>query len=138
MRVLTFLAPASLLLALTYPAQAQTEPPSEPTAKPAAFETHLTAIAPRCGSLDAALPVLPDGASATEDELVKAIGAVKAFSKAANAFLDCHKKKRKRIFKRLKTTEKKNKWIEEYNKLGDAVTDIQTALNAEIRAFKAK
>ncbi|MEE8370739.1 MAG: hypothetical protein V3R73_01230 [Sphingomonadales bacterium] len=138
MRALYLLASAALLLALPFAAAAQTDPPETPPVKPAAFETALAEIGPVCGTLDAALPVLPDGASATEEELLKAIGAVKAFTKAANAFLDCHQKRKKKIFKRLKTAEKKNKWVEEYNRLGDAITDIQTALNAEIRAYKAK
>ncbi len=138
MRALYFLASASLLLALPFAAAAQTEPPTTEAAEPVAFETGLAAISPICGTLDAALPVLPDGSTATVEELRAAIDAVKAFTKAANAFLDCHQKRKKKIFKRLKTAEGKNKWVEEFNKLGDAITDLQTTLNAEIRAFKAK
>lgn len=90
-----------------------------------------------CGFPPTYSPTIPDGTKATREEILAAVEAVKAYSKKVNEFLDCQEEGKKELFMVL-TREQQMRWAEDFNELVDRLTEIETTLNEQIRAFNER
>ena len=79
-------------------------------------------------------PTVPDGGTATKEQLVKAQGEVKTYVAAANEYLAC-------VDKDIQATEDKDakaKLNADYNTVVDQMTAVSGQFNAAVKAYKAK
>ena len=84
-------------------------------------------------------PIIPDGNVASQDELVAAQGAFKAFEKNFYDFRDCLQEKEKAILPDAEDAEEqKAAIIEADNVAFDELNRVADKFNAAVRAFKAR
>jgi len=93
--------------------------------------------APICGELETPAPKIPDGATATQREMLSAIEKVQAYSKQVNEFLDCSEGQRYEIFESLTLLEQ-IRWAAEFNALINELIAIEMGLNKQIVIFNLK
>ena len=87
-----------------------------------------------CGFPPTYAPKIPDGTKANREEITAAVGAVKIFSTAVNAFLDCQEEGKKELFLVL-NREQQKRWAEDFNALVERLTNVEMSLNVQIRIF---
>lgn len=90
-----------------------------------------------CGFPPAGQPPIPDGAKADREIINNAVKAVRDHSIIVNQHLNCLQSRRDELFINM-TRDQQDRWIEDYNVVIDALEDLETSLNVEIRAFNAK
>ena len=90
-----------------------------------------------CGFPPTASPIIPNGAEASREEITAAAESVKAYGKAVNTFLDCQEEGKKELFIVLSRAQQ-TRWAEDFNALADRLTEVETALNKQIRVFNAR
>ena len=84
-----------------------------------------------------AAPTIPDGASASEDEMKAGQQAVKAYIASSNAYLECLDAEGKAADPE-EVQELKDARVSNYNTAVDEQTAVADRFNAAVKAFKAK
>jgi predicted lipoprotein len=84
------------------------------------------------------LPTLPDGGKATQDEMVAASGAVKAYLAENDATLKCLESARASVGDEALSEEQSANYTTLYNGVVDAAHQVGEGWNAAVRAFKAQ
>ena len=92
------------------------------------------ASAADCGMPPMYTPTVPDGATASSEEIRDAIREVQNYGTAVQRYLNCLQLKQDEFFLNM-STEQRERWNEDYNDLADKLTEIETRLNEEIRIF---
>ena len=88
-----------------------------------------------CGSAPNS-PEIPDGATASMEELVGASKAVKAFIANADIYLDCREAAMNSEEYKNLAEEEKNAWIEDVSLLTKSRNAIGDNFNAQVSAYK--
>lgn len=83
-------------------------------------------------------PTVPDGNTASQDEMVEASGAVKAFVAENEKGLACLDQVKAGFTAEPMTPEQDAQFTSTYNAAVDAATKVGDSWNAAVRAFKAK
>jgi len=89
-------------------------------------------------------PTIPDGATATQDEMVKSQQAVKTFVKETTAYVDCVDTEEKEAAAKLEgtdtpmTPEQHNTYVDRHNAGVDAMQKVAENFNAQLRIFLDK
>lgn len=86
-------------------------------------------------------PTVPDGASASQEEMVQGQQDVKSFVEETNAFLDCLEAEEKEATAAAEeaeeplTAEQRNTYVDRYNAAVDVMQKVAESFNAELRVF---
>jgi len=80
-------------------------------------------------------PSLPDGSSASYEEMVEAQGEVQEYIKQSEFFIGCLKQKETQLGEDI-TEEQKAKIVSAYNHVVDEMKATSEQYNAQIKAFK--
>jgi hypothetical protein len=80
---------------------------------------------------------IPDGATATKDEMVAGQKAVKDYMAAVEAYLACLDEEDKKLGEAA-TEEQKSLHVKRHNSAVDAMNEIAARFNEQVRAFKAQ
>lgn len=80
-------------------------------------------------------PTLPDGSSASYDEMVDAQGKVQEYIKQSEFFIACLKQKETQLGEDI-TEEQRAKIVSAYNHVVDEMKATSENYNGEIKAFK--
>ena len=92
------------------------------------------ATAKDCGMPPGDGPVIPDGLTATNDQIGIAIRAVQDYSFQVQTYTTCLQLNQDAHF--LNMTERQRKrWTDDFNDLADRLTEIETSLNDQIKIF---
>lgn len=95
------------------------------------------AMAAECGVTPQQDFQVPDGETATRDQMTAAINALRAYGEAVNSYLDCLDANQETQFFNM-TVEQQERWIEDYNALAENLSQVQNLLNEQIRIFNAR
>lgn len=95
------------------------------------------AFAADCGFPPKGEPRVPDGATATSEDIRIAIRDVQDYGTAVQTYLNCMELKKDEFFLNM-NTDQRTRWNEDYNALADGLTAIETRLNEEIRIFNRR
>lgn len=90
-----------------------------------------------CGFPPKNEPRVPDGATATSEDIRIAIRDVQDYGTAVQRYLNCMELKKDEFFLNM-STEQRERWNEDYNTLADRLTEIEVRLNEEIRIFNRR
>ncbi len=93
-----------------------------------------TALADDCGFPPEDPPSLPEGISANREGMDIAVRAVREYSNQMNVYFDCLQMRRDEWFFNM-NREQQARWLEDFNDLVDHLTEIETEMNRQIRAF---
>jgi hypothetical protein len=93
------------------------------------------AFAQSCGEAPEA-PEIPDGATATMDQLVATSGAVNTFLDAADVFLDCGEAEKDTVVYKDLSRAEKGRIVEAREELIDIYNNIADDFNEEVMAYK--
>lgn len=93
-----------------------------------------TALADDCGFEPADPPKVPNGANANRDGMDTAVRAVREYSNAMNIYFDCLQLNRDEWFYNM-NRDQQARWLEDFDALIDHLTEIETEMNKQIRAF---
>lgn len=93
-----------------------------------------SALAADCGFAPADPPKVPEGAGASREGMDTAVRAVREYSNAMNIYFDCLQLNRDEWFYNM-TRDQQGRWLEDLDALIDHLTEIETNMNKEIRAF---
>ncbi|MGA0838323.1 MAG: hypothetical protein ACO3Z6_05290 [Pseudomonadales bacterium] len=85
-----------------------------------------------------ALPALPDGSKATQEEMVAASGAVKAYIADNDQALKCMESAKAALGEAALSDEQSANYNTLYNSLVDAQHQVGDGWNSAVRAFKAQ
>ena len=88
-----------------------------------------------CGEAPMDMPSVPDGAKATADDIRNARSSVLAYSAKVDEYLACMDNRATQILPYL-TKEQQVRWDEDLASLHDKRRELQTQMNAAIRAFR--
>ena len=81
-------------------------------------------------------PIIPDGSGATEQQMVAAQSAMKAFIADGETYIECLKKVEADSDEEL-SPEYKASLVTSHNAMVDAMQEIADQFNAAVRAYKA-
>lgn len=93
-----------------------------------------TALAGDCGFPPADPPPVPEGASTDRESMDAGVRAVRDYSTRMNAYFDCLQLRRDEWFYNM-NRDQQARWIEDFNEIVDHLTEIETDMNEQIRAF---
>lgn len=99
-----------------------------------ALGMNQTAIAADCGFAPADPPKVPDGVSATREGMDTAVRAVREYSNEMNIYFDCLQLNRDEWFYNM-DRDQQGRWLEDFDALIEHLTQIETEMNKQIRAF---
>ncbi|MGY8986249.1 MAG: hypothetical protein ACKVIX_06430 [Sphingomonadales bacterium] len=102
-----------------------------------ALMASTTTLAKDCGFSPDYYPILPDAITSTRVDLRVAVQAVRAFGEVTNAHLNCLDESRAEVFLNM-SKEQQSRWLEDYNKIVEDLTNLEEGLNVQIREFNAK
>jgi hypothetical protein len=97
--------------------------------------TISSALAADCGEMPLDAPAIPDGATAAADDIRDARNAVLEFSSKVDEYLTCMDSRAATILPYLKK-EQQERWEKDLADLHDRRRDLQTQMNAAIRAYR--
>jgi hypothetical protein len=89
-------------------------------------------------------PTIPDGASASQEEMVQGQQAVKAFVKDTTAYVDCVDAEEKDVAAKAEgtdtpmTPEQHNGYVDRHNAGVDSMQKVAEAFNAQLRVYLDK
>jgi len=83
-------------------------------------------------------PTVPDGNTATEDQMIEASGAVKAFIAANDQGLACLDAAKQSLGAEAMTEEQKVQYTIRYNAAVDVAHQVGNGWNEAVRAYNAK
>lgn len=90
-----------------------------------------------CGLPPAETPVVPDGRSATGEDIRGATQAVQEYAFKVQNYLNCMELNKEAFFLNMNDGQRV-RWAEDYNALADKLTAIETGLNEQIRIFNER
>ncbi len=90
-----------------------------------------------CGDPPADKPALPDGRTASREEMLAAVEAVKHFSDEVDAWLACKDKRATKVFQWM-NEDQRARWEEDVNAVHNDRVALQRAMNEQIRLFNAR
>ena len=93
-----------------------------------------TALADDCGFPPADPPPVPEGTNADREGMDVGVRAVREYSNRMNAYFDCLQMNRDEWFFNM-NREQQARWLEDFNALVDHLTEVETEMNRQIRAF---
>jgi hypothetical protein len=93
-----------------------------------------TALAGDCGFAPADPPPVPEGTSADRESMDTGVRAVREYSNEMNVYFDCLQMKRDDWFLNM-NRDQQSRWLEDFNALVEHLTEIETEMNRQIRAF---
>lgn len=96
-----------------------------------------TAKADDCGEPPYDKPFIPNGLSATREEIGTARDAVISYSEKIDIYIVCMEE-RTALLSPYMTKDQRSRWIDTLNELASERTDIQLAVNKQIRAWRGK
>jgi hypothetical protein len=96
-----------------------------------------TAFAADCGLPPGDAPTVPDGATATDDQIKAAIREVRDYGTAVQRYLNCMQLKQDDFFLNM-NTEQRERWNEDFNALADLLAEIENGLNDQIRIYNRR
>lgn len=94
-----------------------------------------SAVADEC-SLPAA-PALPDGKTATEEQMIGGQKAVKDFMATTDTYLACIEKAEAQVKKEEMTPERQQDYVQRYNSAVDVMEGVAAQFNQAVRDYKA-
>jgi hypothetical protein len=83
-------------------------------------------------------PAVPDGSTASEEEMITASGAVKAYVAENDKGLACLEASRQALGEEPMTEEQTTSFTNAYNSAVDAAHQVGNSWNEAVRAYKAK
>jgi len=87
-----------------------------------------------CGVPPAAMPAVPDGKTADSDSMRNAANAVREYSVAMTAFLDCLEMNSDDLHLNM-SKEQQTRWTEDFNTMAEGLTELETSMNEQIRIY---
>lgn len=90
-----------------------------------------------CGDPPLAEPAIPEGEGADRDQMMTAIRAVKVYSAAIDAYLECKDRRAVKVFQWM-TEEQRARWDEDVLETHNERVEVQRRMNEEIRDFNAQ
>ncbi|MCH8860908.1 MAG: hypothetical protein IID51_00155 [Proteobacteria bacterium] len=93
-----------------------------------------TALAEDCGFPPADPPPVPEGTRTDRESMDAGVRAVREYSIQMNAYFDCLQLRRDEWFYNM-DRDQQARWIEDFNEVVDHLTEIETEMNEQIRAF---
>lgn len=100
-----------------------------------AISASLTpANAKDCGVPPANSPFIPDGLTATNDDIGVAIRAVQDYGLKVQTYINCLQLNKDAFFLNM-NEEQRERWSEDFNALADKLTEVETSLNDQIRIY---
>jgi len=87
-----------------------------------------------CGDPPMHRPLIPDGATASRQDMLAAVDAVQAYSKAVDAYLQCKDKRAQTVFQWM-SEEQRKRWNEDTTRIHNRRVEIQKSMNEQIRIF---
>lgn len=90
-----------------------------------------------CGLPPAETPVVPDGRTATGDDIRNATQAVQEYAFKVQNYLNCMELNKEAFFLNMNDGQRV-RWAEDYNALADKLTAIETGLNEQIRIYNER
>lgn len=82
-------------------------------------------------------PVIPEGETATREQMNEAVAHLKDYSTRMNAHINCLQVKRDTLFYNM-DKDQQARWQEDFNTIADGLTEVETAMNLQIRIFNNK
>lgn len=82
-------------------------------------------------------PTVPDGASASDDEMLRARDAVASYVEAGNAFIVCLTKRRDAADSRTPPAQIAA-WTKQHNDAVDQMNDVAGRFNTQLKVWKAR
>ena len=95
----------------------------------------LSAAADDCGEPPLDLPTIPNGTTATVDDIRVAREDVVKYSQKVDAYLSCMDKRSQALLPYM-TKEEKARWDEDLTNLHNGRRDVQIKMNDAIRAYR--
>lgn len=95
------------------------------------------ALAKDCGMMPGDGPVIPDGVTATNEEIGIAIRAVQDYGFEVQAFTGCLQLNKENFFLNM-TEDQRERWVEDFNTLADHLTELENSLNEQIAIFNSR
>jgi len=90
-----------------------------------------------CGMPPADPPFIPNGSTANDDDIRVAVREVQDYGFDIQSFLNCQELNREHFFLNMNENQRE-RWTEDYNAMADALTEIEVALNEQIRIFNSR
>jgi len=87
-----------------------------------------------CGDPPMNRPVIPDGETASRQDMLTAVDAVQAFSDAVDEYLECKDERAQTVFQWM-TEEQRDRWNEDTTEIHNRRVEIQRKMNEQIRVF---
>jgi len=98
------------------------------------FAGATPAVAKDCGLLPGAAPYIPEGLSATNDEIGVAIRAVQNYGLRVQTYINCLQLNQDAFFLNM-NEDQRERWTDDFNALADDLTGVENNLNEQIRIF---
>jgi len=95
------------------------------------------AMALGCGFPPADYPVVPNGETATREQINVVIEQVRDFGARTNQHLNCLEVERDSLFLNM-NRDQQERWTDDFNAIVDKLSEIETSLNEQIRIFNAR
>ena len=103
----------------------------------AALMTASPANAKDCGMIPGDPPSIPDGTTATNDNIRDAVREIQDYGFDVQAYLNCQQLNRDFFFLNMDEPQRE-RWTEDYNAMADALTEVETELNVQIKVFNSR
>ena len=95
------------------------------------------AAAEDCGFPPDVTPFIPDGLTASRDEMNLGTRAIRAYAGVVNTYLDCLDTGRDATFLNM-NQEQQERWTQDYNAVVERLGEFEESINEEIRKFNAR
>jgi len=96
----------------------------------------LPASAKDCGLPPAEAPMIPDGNTASAEDIRLASQAVQDYGFTVQTHLNCLELNKEAFFLNM-TDPQRQRWAEDFNALADKLTALETSLNEQILVYNA-
>ena len=103
----------------------------------AVLMTAAPALAKDCGMPPGDPPSVPNGTTATNDDIRVAVREIQDYGFDVQAYLNCQQLNRDFFFLNMSETQRE-RWTEDYNAMADALTEVETDLNTQIKVFNSR
>ena len=87
-----------------------------------------------CGVPPANSPFIPNGLTATNDDIGVAIRAVQDYGLKVQTYINCLQLNKDAFFLNM-NEDQRERWSEDFNALADKLTEVETSLNDQIRIY---
>jgi len=90
-----------------------------------------------CGFPPADYPTVPNGETATREQINVVIEQVRDFGARTNEHLNCLEIERDSMFLNM-NRDQQERWTDDFNAIVDKLSEVETSLNEQIRIFNAR